>query len=195
MEFDSHLLESLVKADKISMPTGAFVCLEGSVCQVVPFVTSGVVRVYKMSDEGREITLYRVVSGQTCVITTSCVANSAPFPAYAVAETDVTAWAVPAQQFREWLDASSAWRNYIFSQMLGRLSDVIELVEAVAFARMDQRLQEYLSHAERPTLFRTHERIAADLGTSREVVSRLLKDLERKGTVKLRRGEIDVLGF
>jgi CRP/FNR family transcriptional regulator, anaerobic regulatory protein len=199
MESPMHSLSPIIQSDlktqgqRVRLEPGTFICLEGAECHVVPVVISGSVRVYKMSEEGREITLYRVEEGQTCIITTSCVANGRPFPAFAVAETAVEAWGLPAGSFRALLDESEPWRAYVFDQMLGRLEHVIELVESVAFARVDERLLAYVTEAGVGSLERTHEEIASDLGTSREVVSRLLKDLERKGRVKLGRGRITVL--
>ena len=143
---------------------------------------------------GRALTLYRIEPGESCILTASCVLSARPFPAFAEAETDVDALAVPADAFRQWFEASPPWRRYVFDLLARRFADVVELVEAVAFRRVDERLAAHLlaeGDAE-GRIARTHEALASDLGTSREVVSRVLKEFEREGLVALGRGEVVV---
>jgi CRP/FNR family transcriptional regulator len=160
---------------------------------------SGSVRVYKIGESGREITLYRLGPGRSCILTASCIVNDLAFPAHAMVEENVEALVVPAPVFQDWVSRHEVWRKYVFALASQRLANVIMLIEEVAFGRMDKRLADYLSAAataaegDPPVLKTTHEAIAADLGSSREVVSRLLKDLEVRGVVKLARGTITVL--
>ncbi|MEM8484965.1 MAG: Crp/Fnr family transcriptional regulator [Bacteroidota bacterium] len=178
-----------------TMPAGSFICLENNQCGYLPLVLRGEARVYKMSDEGRELTLYPILTGDSCILTASCIMNDIVFPANAIAVTDIEALLVPSQYVRRWLTAHPDWSSYIFSLLSRRLVDVISLVEEVAFQRMDVRLARYLSDASanNTVIKKTHEAIATDLGTSREVVSRLLKELEYKSVVSLSRGAITVL--
>lgn len=178
-----------------TVPAGSFICLENNQCGFLPLVLQGEARVYKMSDEGRELTLYPILPGDSCILTASCIMNDIVFPANAIAVSDVEALLVPSQQVRTWLTAYPDWSSYIFSLLSRRLVDVISLVEEVAFQRMDVRLARYLSDASASNMVikKTHEAIATDLGTSREVVSRLLKELEYKSVLSLSRGAITIL--
>ena len=179
---------------RTDLSAGQFICLEGNQCAHLPLVLSGVARVYKIAESGREITLYRIEPGESCILTASCILSHRDFPAFAVAETDVEAMVIPAGDLPGWFNRHDAWRAYLFDLLSRRLGSVIELVEEVAFRHMDARLAAYLVHAVAAagTVERTHEAVAADLGTSREVVSRLLKDFEQGGLVALSRGVIRV---
>ena len=125
------------------------------------------------------------------------MAGSECFPAFAVSESDLEAILVPASVIQDWMDSIRSWRRYAWNLIAARLGDVISLVEEVTFRRMDERLGFYLNQADKFPLGRktaiTHQQIAAELGTSREVISRLLKDLEQQGIVELGRGWIRVL--
>lgn len=184
---------------RVSLPAGTVICREGNQCANMALLLSGSVRVYKIGESGREITLYRLGPGQSCILTASCILNDIEFPAHAVVETDTEALVVPAPVFQDWTSRYDVWRKYVFALASQRLANVIMLIEEVAFGRMDKRLADYLSEAaaaaeeDPPVLRTTHEAIAADLGSSREVVSRLLKDLEVGGAIKLARGTITVL--
>jgi len=177
---------------RTDLERGSSVCGEGQQCTHLPLVLSGNVRVFKLSESGREITLYRIEPGQSCVLTASCMIGGSPFPANAVIEEDVAALLVPLAQVQRWLQDSPAWRDFLFSLVAERLAEVISVVEEVAFRRVDARIADYiLSKADASgRLERTHQTIAFDLGTSREVVTRILKDLEYRGIVRLARGEV-----
>lgn len=181
----------------ISLDQGQFICLEGDDCQHLPLIISGQVRVYKIGESGREITLYRLRKGDSCIMTASCIVSQNIFPALAVTETDVEAIIIPASSLQNWLTNNSVWQKYIFGLLSQRLANVIEIVEEVAFRRMDCRIATYLlkmNHLnyENCTIKITHEAIAQDLGTSREVVSRILKTFEQKELLLLARGTIQL---
>lgn len=176
----------------INPSRGQTLCLEGNQCGCVPLVLKGQVRVYKLGESGREITLYRVEPGETCVMTASCIIASVTFPAFAVAETEVEAVVIPPDVLREWMNKYQPWRDFVFAMLASRLAEVIAVVEEVAFKRVDARIAEYLLSAghEGSALRKTHYEVATDLGTSREVVSRILKEFEHEGLISLSRGEI-----
>jgi CRP/FNR family transcriptional regulator len=180
------------QARRASAPPKAFICMEGDRCRHLPLVLSGSARVYKSGEQGREITLYRLTTGESCILTASCILTEHPFPAFAVTESEVTAAFIPAPVFRRWLDEHDVWRQYVFDLLWQRLADVITVVEAVTFRRMDARIAAHLvAAAGGGTEVRTtHEAIADELGTAREVVSRNLKEFEREGLLKLSRGAI-----
>jgi len=181
----------------VKLSAATHICLEGSACAQLAFVLEGTARVYKVGETGREITLYRVEPGECCILTLSCILTDQPFPAFAVAETELEALVVPAAVVRQWSDRSSLWRHYSWQLVARRLGDVISLVEEITFRRMDERLERYLARAaafppgKRVKI--THQQIATELGTSREVVSRLLKELEQQGQVRLGRGWLTVM--
>lgn len=182
-------------AGRVSLAPGQSVCREGAACAHLPLVLSGTARVYKLGESGREITLYRIEPGESCVLTASCILSGRHFPAFATAETAVEALAVPARAVLDWLETSSDWRAYVFGLVARRLADVIDVVEGVAFRRMDRRLADYLLRTMGPeqAVIATHQQIAFDLGSSREVVSRLLKDFEQSGLVAIARGRVHLL--
>ena len=174
---------------------GDVVFSNGADVPVVPLVMSGRVRVFSPSETGHEITLYEIQPGETCVLAASSALAGKAYPATAVAETDTEAWLVPKDTFIRLFTSNELFRAFVFDAFSSRLSVVMGLVEEVAFRKMDERLAAYLlrrtESGER--LKETQEAIAAQLGTAREVVSRILSDFERKGLVKTGRGYVDVL--
>ncbi len=184
------------KASIANLPKGQHVCHEGSNCSHLAILLNGTARVYKLGENGKEITLYRVGPGESCILTASCILSHIPFPAFAICETDVEAAVVPASDVRRWLSESSAWQDYIFGLVATRLSNIINVVEDVVFRRMDKRIADHLCNRMDKTghvLLVTHQEIASELGTSREVVSRILKEFELDGMIKVTRGSIELL--
>jgi len=192
-------LQSLVPAmiaagRQKSIPRNARIYTEGDSCSAIAFILSGEIRVYKIGETGREITLYEIGPGETCILNASCILSHTSYPANAVAVSDVNLLLVPSSDFRRFVMENEEMWAFVFMLLSQRLARVMELVEEVAFGRMDQRLMEYLLDKSRDsTLETTHQKIANDLGTSREVISRLLKDFERKQQVKLSRNSITLL--
>jgi len=192
---DQLFLQQLLSVgEAVNLPSGQHICLEGASCKHLAFVLNGSGRIYKLGASGREITLYRVEAGDCCILTLSCIHSARAFPAFAVCESPLQAVIVPASIIRQWMDSEPVWRNYAWNLIADRLADVINLVEEVTFRRMDERLADYLEQSTQPMLKITHQQIAADLGTSREVISRLLKDMQQKGKLELGRGWIRLSG-
>jgi CRP/FNR family transcriptional regulator, anaerobic regulatory protein len=181
-------------AELVHISAGQHLLMEGQSCEILGFVLSGRARVYKMSECGREITLFRVEEGGGCILAASCILNNEAYPAFALAETDLEAVVLPANIFVCWVEKYPFWRDFVFQMMSERIGSVITLVEEVAFRRMDTRIAEYLAQACNGTkmIQTTHQKIAADLGTSREVVSRILKDFEHRGWIGLARNMVEV---
>ena len=168
----------------------------GDACSQYMVVLQGAVGVRLLAESGREILLYRVHAGQTCVLTTMALLSGAPYEAQGRADEPVRALALPAAGFEELMEISAAFRRFAFSSLAMRVADLMQLVGQVAFARLDARLAAFLLHhagADDDTLRMTHQDIAAELGASREAVSRLLKSWERHGWLRLGRGEVRVL--
>jgi CRP/FNR family transcriptional regulator len=167
---------------------------EGDRCPGIPFFLEGEVRVYKTGSSGREITLYEIFPGETCILNAACILGNRHYPADAVALKDGAMLYLPEKIFQGLIADHPEMRTFIFSLFSLRYHEIIELIEEVTFGKMDVRLEDYLiEKAENNELETTHQVIANDLGTSREVVSRLLKDFERRGNIALSRNRIQLL--
>lgn len=191
---DAEAARNLAEAGQVlAIPVGTVVFRDGAECANYVLVLEGSIRVQKTAESGREIVLYRVERGQSCVLTTNCLMAGEDYSAEGVAETPVKALVLPRAVFRNLVDRSPAFRDFVFSAYATRLSDLMALIEEVAFRRIDSRLAGWLkARSGRDGIQATHQEIAAELGTAREVVSRQLKDFERRGWVLLRRGSIDL---
>lgn len=177
----------------IELPAGVSICEEGQQCAQLALLLDGVGRVYKLSPGGREVTLYRIEAGEACVLTASCILNQDSFPAMAVTETPVRAIVVSPEKVRGWICQDSQWQYFIFGLLSYRLASIISVVEEVAFKRIDVRLAEKFAHSlarGEDGLQITHAELAADVGSSREVVSRILKDFAERGLIETGRGHI-----
>ncbi|MFN0303234.1 MAG: Crp/Fnr family transcriptional regulator [Burkholderiales bacterium] len=161
-------------------------------CGGFPLVLEGSIRVAKSAPNGREIVLYRVEPGESCILSGSCLMGETPYSASAVAETDVTLVSIPPVLFQDLMVNDEPFRRYVFGMVGARLAEVMELVEEVAFRRLDARLAQLLIHRG-PVIHATHQRIAEELGSVREIASRLLRSFEVRGWVKLDRERVTVL--
>ena len=181
-------------AREVAIPPGTSVFHAGDACRNFLFVLDGSVRVEKLGENGREIVLYRVRRGETCLLTTSCLIARERYPAEGVTETEVRAVALPDELFNEALALSPEFRSFVFASFGARLTELMALVEAITFGRGDARLARRLLESGTPSgeVIATHQELAAELGTAREVVSRFLKEFERRGLVRLARGRIEI---
>ncbi len=179
-------------------PANVLYC-EGDRCEHVALVGWGSVRVFKTDGSGNEITLYHVQDGQPCLVNLLSIFLARPAMANAVVEVSTDAVVIPAAPFRRWIEREPLMRSFIFEVMGQRLIDVMVLVEELAFHKTDHRLARFIlerfSNNGRPLriLETTHDELARELGTAREVVSRLLKELERRGAIAIARGHIELL--
>ena len=190
---NSQLLAALNTSAKTgSVPAGEVLLWQGDQCTQLAILLSGSVRVYKSGENGREITLYRIAPGEGCILSVSCILSQQRFPAIAQVESDARAVMIPGSVLRQWLKEHEDWRDYICDLLARRLCDVISTVEEVAFHRVDSRIAQYLLDRVQggTTIATTHQQIASELGTAREVVSRILKELERQGCLSLSRGKV-----
>ncbi len=175
----------------LTVPSGSVVFDEHQTCQGFPFVLGGSIRVVKESTTGRELPLYRVGPGETCIISSSCLLGHADYNARGVAESDTTLALMPRPLF-DALMADAGFRDFVFHLFAERIADLMQLVEEVAFRKLDQRLAALLLG--RGRLIRTtHQQLADELGSVREMVSRLLKGFAEQGWVRLGREQVEVL--
>lgn len=177
----------------VEAPVGTIGYSEGMPCNAYVMRLAGQSRVYKLSSSGREILLYRVGAGETCVLTTTCLLGRSDYPASTVVEEPIRDVIVPAPVFHQLMIESSVFRRFVMENYGALISDLIVLLDEVAFHSLDARLAKLLLDEAAGKVSRTHQQIADELGTAREVVSRQLKRFEQKGWVSLGRGVVELL--
>jgi CRP/FNR family transcriptional regulator len=177
----------------IEVPVGTIGYSEGMPCNAYVMRLAGKSRVYKLSTSGREILLYRVAAGETCVLTTTCLLGRSDYPASTIVEEPVRDVIVPSPVFHQLMVDSAVFRRFVMENYGALISDLIVLLDEVAFHSLDVRLAKLLLNETGEKINRTHQQIADQLGSAREVVSRQLKRFENKGWLSLGRGYIDVL--
>jgi len=179
----------------VSVPKDTVIFGPGKAPENLLLLLDGSVRVSQMSEAGREIVLYRVNAGESCVLTTACLLAYEDYSAEGVAETEVQAAIVPRRVFDRLIAESEVFRRFVFSTYSHRITDLFLVIEEVAFKRIDIRLaQKLLSLMDSTNTIRaTHQKLAVELGSAREVISRQVQEFQRKGWVKATRGEIEIL--
>ena len=188
----------LAVAVPVSLSPGAYFFQKGETIANVGLVGAGSVRVYIIGDTGREVTLYHVGPGDTCPINLLCAILGRHALAHAYVESDLEAVIIPARAVRAWAAEESTVRQFVFEALAVRLIDVLARIEVIAFQRIDRRLAEYLLYRleltvdDAETIRVTHEHIAFEIGSAREVVTRALKAFERSGAIELGRGFVVV---
>ncbi len=181
----------LAEAQLVHAPRGAVLFDARQPCRGFPLLLEGSVRVAKSSPGGREIVLYRVNPGQGCLLSGGCLLGDTDYTARAVAEEDVTLLSLPPALFQELMLGFEPFRRFVFGMYGERLAEVMELVEEVAFRRLDARLAQLLV-SRGPVLEATQQQLADELGSVREIVSRLLRQFEERGWVELSRNRVTV---
>lgn len=181
----------LAAARWMDIPAGALLFDDHQSCEGFPFVVEGSVKVAKCAPNGRELPLYRVSPGETCIISSSCLLGHEDYNARGVTESPTRLMLLPKAVFDELL-ADRAFRDFVFHLFAERIADLMQLIEEVAFRRLDQRLAALLLGKGR-LLHVTHQHLADELGSVREIVSRLLKGFAEQGLVKLSREQIEIL--
>jgi len=176
----------------LHVPAGAVLFDAGYPCQAFPMLLDGVIRVAKTGKNGRELLLYRVGPGESCILTSSCLLGNAIYPARGVAESALTGLTISKAAFNHWVAHFAPFRHYIFELFAARLGNLMEIVEEVAFRKRDQRLAALLA-TRGDMIHATHQNLADELGSAREIVSRLLKGFQDNGWVRLGRRQIDVI--
>jgi CRP/FNR family transcriptional regulator len=189
---DADVRRALDAAPRVTLAAGDFAFHSGAHCHNYLLATSGTLRIQLAAASGREVTLYRVKAGDSCILTTSCLLSGEHYPAEAIAETAATALAIDRPKFQQLLDESPGFRRLVFGNFASRLADVIRRMEEVVFTPIDPRLAALLLTAGGSGTLQsiTHQSIAVELGTAREVASRHLKRFEQQGLIHLGRGHI-----
>lgn len=180
------------RAQVVALPAQTTIFAPGLPAENFLLLLDGTVRVQQVSAGGREIVLYRVTGGESCIMTTACLLSQDTYNAEGITETPVEAVAVPKAAFDELMARSAEFRRFVFADYSSRITDLLHVVEEVAFERIDKRLaQKLLDLADsQGRLNATHQDLAVELGSAREVVSRHLKEFQRRGWLNLTRGEV-----
>ena len=172
-------------------PAGAELFSERQPCLGFPLLLSGSIKVVKSAPSGRELLLYRFDPGGSCVISSGCLLGHTPYTARGIAEFPLQMLMLPAIRFESLIASSASFRDFVFHLLADRLAELMQLVEEVAFQRLDQRLAKLLLGKSDPILL-SHQALAEELGSVREIVSRLLKAFSDQGLVILGREQISV---
>lgn len=189
---DEAALERLLNSAQLAkVAAGTVMFDEANPCRGFPLVLEGSVRVVKAAPNGRELPLYRVTPGETCIITSSCLLGRTDYSARGVADCETKLVMLPHEAFAALLD-HAPFRDFVFSLFSERIADLMQLVEEVAFRKLDQRLAALLLGKGR-IVRATHQQLADELGSVREIVSRLLKGFAAQGFVSLGREQVEIL--
>ncbi|WP_109314884.1 Crp/Fnr family transcriptional regulator [Pseudovibrio ascidiaceicola] len=195
-KLENHIREILVNRSTIvSVPADTIIFGPGKAPENLLLLLSGSVRVQQLSEGGREIILYRVHAGESCVLTTACLLAYEDYSAEGVAETDTQAVAIPRMVFDDLIAQSETFRRFVFSAYSKRITDLFLVIEEIAFQRMDIRLAQKLLElaGSSKQVVTTHQQMAAELGTAREVISRQLREFQRRDWITQSRGTIEIV--
>lgn len=196
--FEDNLLQEINQTGTFKEVHEGFKLLDiGDYIRSMPLLISGVIKILREDNDGDELLLYFLESGETCAMTLNCCMGHTKSEIRAIAETNTKLIMVPVQKMDEWMVKYKSWRTFVLQSYHDRLNEMLETIDGIAFMKMDERLLRYLGEKSRVnksnSLYSTHQDIAYDLHTSRVVVSRLLKALEKRGNIELHRNHIKIL--
>ena len=190
---DQPIRDTLIEHSQIAtLPEGTVIFGPGKAPESLLLLLEGTVRVQQVGENGREIVLYRVQAGESCVLTTACLLAYEDYSAEGLAETDIEAVAIPRSVFDDLIARSAVFRRFVFTAYARRITDLFEVIDEVAFKRVDLRLAQKLLELGGASgrIHLTHHQLATELGTAREVVSRQLHEFQRRGWVRGARSEV-----
>jgi CRP/FNR family transcriptional regulator len=171
----------------------------GQYIKSMPLVLAGTLKIMREDQEGDSLLLYYLEQGETCAMTLSCCLGNQKSEIIAIAESDSELIMIPIEKMEAWTAQYKSWRNFVFTSYNQRIKDLLETVDSIAFLKMDERLIKYLEEKSRISedgiIHKTHQEIANELHTSRVVISRLLKTLERKGKIQIERNRVKIIAF
>ncbi|MBT8265046.1 MAG: Crp/Fnr family transcriptional regulator [Bacteroidia bacterium] len=196
--FEDELIEEIDRIGTYkTVEEGEILMDFGEVIAFMPLLLKGAIKIMREDDEGDEMLLYFIEQGDTCAMTITCCMGQTKSEIRAIAESESALIMVPVQKMKEWLAKYPSWQSFILQSYHERMTELLEAIDALAFMRLDERLLKYLQDkamVNRDDMIQsTHQEIALDLHSSRVVVSRLLKRLEKVGKIKLYRNKIKVI--
>ena len=196
--FEDELLEDICSIGVFKeIQEGSKLIEIGDYIKSMPLIVNGAIKILREDNDGEELILYFIESGDTCAMTLSCCMGQSKSEIRAIAETDVQLIMIPVQKMDEWMGKYKSWQNYILKSYHDRMSELLEAIDTIAFLKMDMRILKYLrdkAMVNHDDIIKvTHKEIAQDLHTSRVVVSRLLKLLENEGKIELHRNHLKII--
>jgi len=196
--FEPELLKEMeLKASSTSAKEGHVILDIGQTVRSIPLLLHGVLKITRVDDQGKELLLYYVNASESCAMTFTCCMQQYPSEIRATAETDVEYLAVPVSLMDQWLSNYPSWKSFVMKTIRSRFNELLNAIDQLAFQKLDERLVHYLKEKSKSTgstlINLSHEQIASDMASSREVISRLLKRLENEGKVLLYRNQIKIM--
>ena len=192
--FEKELLDEIEHTEIIEIDPGIVILKENEFIKVIPLVLEGSIKLRKLDPNGREIIFYHIEPGESCILSITSCLNDKESQAEAVIEKKTRLLVVEAEKIRSWMDRFPSWRKFVVRLYYNRMAELMTLVDLVLFKSVDVRLIQHLKdHAVNSEVETTHQQLAGELGTAREVISRLLKQMERDQLIFLERGKIKIL--
>jgi CRP/FNR family transcriptional regulator, anaerobic regulatory protein len=197
-QFEPALIEEINQvATFMEVPEGQDLIRPGQFIKSMPLLLSGSIKIMRPDADGEELLLYHLERGDTCAMTMTCCMGTTKSEIHAISETSAKLLMIPIGKMEEWSRKYKTWRNFVFASYHARMMEMLESIDNIAFYNMDERLENYLNNKiellNSKHIYTTHKEIAADLHTSRVVISRLLKKMEKDLKIKLHRSFIEVL--
>jgi len=197
--YDSELKDEIAKVGFVkTLKEGAHLMDVGQYVKTIPLIVDGKLKIFREDEDGNELFLYYLYNGEACAISLVCTINDKISQVRAVAMEDTTIISIPIEHMDKFMMTYRSWYQFVVRTYGQRLNEMLHTIDSIAFLKMDERLLEYLDKTAEVRgshiINDTHQNIATELNTSREVISRLLKQMERKGLVKLSRNHIEVIG-
>lgn len=196
---DPELQEDLMKVGRIrTYVAGEMIMDKGMRIEFIPLLVSGSLRIMRRDDDDRELLLYYLRAGETCASSLTCCMGQTVSEIEAIAEEDTTVLAIPAQYVDQWMETHPQWKAFVMRIYHDRFQELLETIDAIAFHQLDERLMRYFheridNQGGEPVVKASHQEIANDLHSSREVISRLLKQMEKNGLVRLGRNRVELI--
>jgi CRP/FNR family transcriptional regulator len=197
-DFEPELKEEIIDcADLLVLPADDLMMDIGQKVEIIPLIVSGQVKVFREDEDDHELFMYYLGPGEACAITMICSAREGYSKIKAIPEEETTVIVVPIAKLDEWMPKYKSWYYFVMDTYQDRFEELLKVVDGIAFHRMDERLIEYLEkNAEANqsnSIHKTHQQIAQELNSSREVITRLLKKLEQRGVVRVNRNQIQLI--
>ncbi len=193
---EPDLAEQIYVLQEVEIPKGVVILKEAAYIKEIPLLVQGKIKVRKTDENGKEIILYYIKSGESCILSITSCLNEKKSNAEAITEEVSKLVVVPATMVRQWMDTYKSWRMFVMQLYYSRLDELLNLVDSISFKQTDSRLYDKLKTLQLSSgnqIKITHQQLANEIGTAREVISRLLKQMENNGYISLERGIIKII--
>jgi len=192
--FEKELKNEINQSEIMELKSGTVILRQHQYIKSIPLVLEGSIKLRKIDENGREIVFYHIAPGESCILSITSCLNNKESQAEAVAENSTRLIGLDAAKVRDWMNRFPGWRKFVISLYYDRMTELMTLVDLITFKSVDQRLLKYISdRAVNNVVEITHQKLAGEIGTAREVISRLLKQMEKDNLISLERGKIIIL--